>query len=359
MHDTIQKIISDEFSIPLTNILLSTTHTHSCPYIDPISYENNSTELNSVIIDAVLSAVHASNESLVKGFIDIHYTSTLSNINRRKKIIDYSSLRLLKFVKIFRNRPNNKAPVDRMSLALMLYEYPKKPIAIILNYAAHPVLASRGSCSADYPGEISKLFKEYYDQDFVTCFLQGFSGNVKPNLCEYSFCTNHRVYVNLFNILFDRKHFKKDIPPVLINNYARSIVDEVLCSDIKESITSLSISSSIINVDLELDINSFNSKILRLHRLELSEKLNFIAVNGEVFTEYSIWMRKYTSDNNYYLATVSCSGGMTGYIPTANAINEGGYEVDRCLSTFGQKARYSENIENVIKISFKKLFNLS
>jgi hypothetical protein len=357
LHDSIQKIISDEYSVPLANILLSTTHTHSCPYIDPISYENNLTQLNSVIVNSVLSAVKAANESTVKGFLNVHYTPTVNNINRRKKIVDYVSLKSFKFIKIFRNRPNNIGYVDKMSLALMFYEYPKKPIAIILNYAAHPVLSSQEKCSADYPGEISKLFKTHYNSNFVTCFLQGFSANVKPNLWEYSTSFNNRISVNLLNMLFDRKHFKKNLSPVSINDYAKSIVNEILCSEVKECINNLSISSSIINVDLELDSNNCNSQILRLHRLKLSEKLNFIAVNSEMFTEYSIWMRKFTTNNNHYLATVSCSGGMIGYIPTAKAINEGGYEVDRCLYMFGQKYRYSVNIEDSIKTSFKKLFN--
>ncbi len=357
LHDSIQKIISDEYSVPLANILLSTTHTHSCPYIDPISYENNLTQLNSVIVNSVLSAVKAANESTVKGFLNVHYTPTVNNINRRKKIVDYVSLKAFKFIKIFRNRPNNIGYVDKMSLALMFYEYPKKPIAIILNYAAHPVLSSQEKCSADYPGEISKLFKTHYNSNFVTCFLQGFSANVKPNLWEYSTSFNNRISVNLLNMLFDRKHFKKNLSPVSINDYAKSIVNEILCSEVKECINNLSISSSIINVDLELDSNNCNSQILRLHRLKLSEKLNFIAVNSEMFTEYSIWMRKFTTNNNHYLATVSCSGGMIGYIPTAKAINEGGYEVDRCLYMFGQKYRYSVNIEDSIKTSFKKLFN--
>jgi len=71
----------------------------------------------------------------------------------------------------------------------------------------------------------------------------------------------------------------------------------------------------------------------------------------------NLFSRKFTTNNNHYLATVSCSGGMIGYIPTAKAINEGGYEVDRCLYMFGQKYRYSVNIEDSIKTSFKKLFN--
>lgn len=71
-------------------------------------------------------------------------------------------------------------------------------------------------------------------------------------------------------------------------------------------------------------------------------------------------MRKRINDDSY-LATISCSGGMIGYIPTATAtaINEGGYEIDRCLPIFNQKYRFLADIENTIKISFKKLFNLS
>ena len=43
------------------------------------------------------------------------------------------TLKVFRFVKIFRNRPNNIGCVDKMSLAFMLYEYPRKPIATILN----------------------------------------------------------------------------------------------------------------------------------------------------------------------------------------------------------------------------------
>ena len=133
LHDSIQKIISDKYSIPLSNILLSTTHTHSCPYINPISYENNLMQVNRAIVNSVLSAVKSANESTVKGFFNIHYTPTVNNINRRKKIVDYMTLKVFRFVKIFRNRPNNIGCVDKMSLAFMLYEYPRKPIATILN----------------------------------------------------------------------------------------------------------------------------------------------------------------------------------------------------------------------------------
>ena len=359
LNDTILKIISDEYSIPITNILLSSTHTHSCPYIDPVLYKNNMTKLDNTIISTVLSAVKSANKSITEGFLDIHYTPILNNINRRKSIVDHALLKSFKYIKKIRNRPNSQGHVDNMCLTLVLYEYPKKPIAVILNYAAHPVLSSQERCSADYPGEIYKILKEYYnDNNFVTCFLQGFSGNIKPNLWEYSASLNNRISVNLFNFFFDRKYFKKNINNALINDYAREIVTGVLCSEIKERIENIFISSSIINVNLELDGNSLSKPVLHLHRLQLSEKLNFIALNGEVFSEYSTWMRKRINDDSY-LVTISCSGGMIGYIPTATAINEGGYEIDRCLPIFNQKYRFLADIENTIKISFKKLFNLS
>ena len=343
--------------MPITNILLSSTHTHSCPYIDPVVHQNNISELDNTIIDTVLSAVKSARMLMVKGFIDIHYESILNNVNRRKGIVDHDLLKSFKYVKKIRNRPNAQGHVDNMCLTLIFCEYPKKPIAAVVNYAAHPVLSPQGKCSADYPGEICKILKEYYnDSNFVTCFLQGFSGNIKPNLWEYSTSIGSRLSVNLFNFFFDRKHFKKNVNNALINNYARKIIDKALCSENKERIENISISSSIIGVNLELDGNDLSGPVLNLHRIQLSEKLNFIAINGEVFSEYSTWMRNRI--NNDYLVAVSCSGGMIGYLPTAVAIDEGGYEIDRCLSIFNQKSRFLVGIENTIKISFNKLFNI-
>jgi len=356
LNNVILKNISDEYSIPTTNILLSSTHTHSCPFIKPVLSENNTIKLDGKIIKTVLSAVNTANNSAVEGYLDVHYTSVLKNINRRKKIVDHDLLKSLKFIKKVRNRPNSKGCVDNMCLAIIFYKYTKKPIAAIFNYAAHPVLASQEKCSGDYPGEISKILKRRYDIGFVTCFLQGFSGDIKPNLWNFSASLGNKISVNLFNIFFDRKHFKKNLRNLDINNYAYEIVNNVLLSKSKERVYNISLSSSIMDVHLELDGSNLNPPVLNLHRIKISENVNLVAANGEIFSEYSVWMRSFF--NNSYLATIGCSGGMIGYIPTDDAINEGGYEIDRCLSIFDQKYRFLPGIENKIKTSFKNLFNL-
>ena len=108
---------------------------------------------------------------------------------------------------------------------------------------------------------------------------------------------------------------------------------------------------------ISIEHEDHKDDLLVMKKLDLTKSLRFVCVNSEIFNEYSIWMRKHSMNNDHILVTVSCCGGMIGYIPTANAIKEGGYEVDGCLNMFGHQRRYLLNIEDKIMASFEQLFN--
>ena len=49
---------------------------------------------------------------------------------------------------------------------------------------------------------------------------------------------------------------------------------------------------------------------------------------------------------------------MTGYIPTYEAMLEGGYEVERTFKEFSHSAPFSDRIENVIKKEIEELIRM-
>ena len=50
---------------------------------------------------------------------------------------------------------------------------------MIVKFSCHPVLASKDSIGADYPGLIQSYLNNYCKN---TIFLQGFAGDIRPKL---------------------------------------------------------------------------------------------------------------------------------------------------------------------------------
>lgn len=61
--------------------------------------------------------------------------------------------------------------------------------------------------------------------------------------------------------------------------------------------------------------------------------------------EYGLWLRRILPG----VVPVGCCGGMEGYIPDQEALDRGGYEVDRSLDDFGRKARFADGVEEKVK----------
>jgi hypothetical protein len=83
-------------------------------------------------------------------------------------------------------------------------------------------------------------------------------------------------------------------------------------------------------------------------------------MNGEIFSEYSVWIRKQLQKKGITIMSNGYSGGMIGYIPTSKAIKEGGYEVNGSLKLFGMSTGFSNFIERDIKKTINEiLFELN
>ena len=78
-----------------------------------------------------------------------------------------------------------------------------------------------------------------------------------------------------------------------------------------------------------------------------------------MFNEYSLWLRKFLSFNGINVLTVGYCNGMVGYIPTYDAIQEGGYEVERALKEFALPLPFSDKIESILKEEIKKIIRES
>ena len=83
--------------------------------------------------------------------------------------------------------PNWKGDADKTLSVLTFMGEDDVPIAVYMNYAMHPVnFFLRGVISADYPGDATKYIEDLFDGKTVALFSQGTSGNANPQFAYSS-----------------------------------------------------------------------------------------------------------------------------------------------------------------------------
>ena len=89
--------------------------------------------------------------------------------------------------------------------------------------------------------------------------------------------------------------------------------------------------------------------------MSIGDELRIIALGGEIFAEYSLWLREFFLSKKLDLLTVGYCNGMVGYIPTFDAMLEGGYEVERSYKIFGYLFPFSSKLESILMKEVHKL----
>ena len=360
--------------------LICTTHSHSTPQImeDCFNIGRPDSTYRAYLKDQSLRAAEQALEDMREGFIKFGSSRPKGlTVNRRKRILDIDKLKRGKIKTKIANRPNFNKPCDDLLSAAWLVDKNNNPRGVILNFACHPTLYRGNAVSSDFPGKVALNLKKYFGPDFVTCFLQGFSGNIKASLVEKSMGTANGILKKIYHSIFDSVLFKKELTQEEIDDFANGIVDQVRnLTDGEPREIALSGQTAQINLPLEsprdqayfLEMSresdwsrstyakamlrqkdKFDSKPFCIQLVSLCSDLDILAVEGEIFNEYAHWLHEKFAEKSHNVMPVACSGGMVGYIADSEGILQGGYETDRSLVEFGLPSRFSIKIENMIK----------
>jgi len=382
--DKIKKEIKSRFNINSENILINATHTHSSPLINETIF--NSAKISrgyiKLLKKKILGSVKESIEN--KTLCNIKYGSidVELNVNRRKKILDLSNLKRFKINNKFANRPNFYGSRDS-ALSIINFLDKKNSIkCMIFNYACHPSLSRFNSVSADYPGFTRDYIRQHYKKNIPICFLLGFCGNLKSNLILKKNINIKNPIKSLLESIFDKYQFEKNLNLNKIKKFSYDISRAILSIDrflnIKPKISCKELSLKLFyeNYSYKKLYNSLNRnrevvtqqylkhikknqnkkfKLLRIQKISLAKNLVFISLSGEVFCEYSIWLKKLLKNKSIFAIPVMCANGIVGYVPTNNALIEGGYEVERSLIEHGMPSKFNRHLEKSIRSNLKKL----
>jgi len=167
--------VAKELNCPVSNVIISATHTHSGIAISstagvPVSGEHRAEEIGG--LDKIIETVRLAKSSLQPARAG--YGIGASYLSASRDGIDPGTRKWTQF-------PNLDAPSDK-TVAVLTFEKPTgEPIAAYVNYAMHPINGlSLNIISGDFPGAMSRYVEKAFGDKAVIAFTQGASGDQNP-----------------------------------------------------------------------------------------------------------------------------------------------------------------------------------
>jgi neutral ceramidase len=153
--------IEKELGIPIQNVLLTPTHTHSGTMRPGRDYE-----------EKIFKSVNLAKEKLQPARIG--YGAGVSYLNVNRNIIDPETRR-------WWEGPNYDGPSDKTVAVVKFESTDGEPIAVYYNYAMHAVTVGQlDQISADAPGAASRYIEDSFDDRIVAVWSTGACGDQNP-----------------------------------------------------------------------------------------------------------------------------------------------------------------------------------
>ena len=159
---TVSERAAKELNIPVDQMMLTATHTHSAPF----------GRKGDAYVDLIYKSVKEAAAALQPA--QMAYGTGVSYINVNRNIIDPETHR-------WWEGPNYDGPTDK-TVAVVRFETPEgEPIAVYYNYGVHAVLTGNlDLISGDLPGATSTYIEDSLGKDVIAVYSNGAAGDQNP-----------------------------------------------------------------------------------------------------------------------------------------------------------------------------------
>jgi hypothetical protein len=313
-HDAVMRELQARSGIDPAHVWWSVTHTHAAPELGPPdmykallgrSDHDWDRDYTTFAMNALIDAVKKAREKLEPARLAFATTTSNANINRRARDVDGKiSLGL-----------NPDGPVDRQVNLLRVTRPDGSPIALVVNYAMHGTVMSGQNLkiSGDGPGIVAAYLEEQLGGTVL--YVNGAAGNIAPIYSVYA--DPSAGHLSQFRVLLgDRviaaaRAMAPGTDRVTIR-HAQQVVETPRREDLvwPDELAAYATSD----------------------RQRIKLPLRFVAINDtliwsapvEMFCEIAMSIReKSPFKQTFYFGYTN---GWFGYLPTAKAFEEGGYE---------------------------------
>jgi hypothetical protein len=240
------------------------------------------------------------------------------NIQRRKVIDGRAVVRL-----------NPDGPCDHR-VKVLRFDDGKSPdpLAVLMHAACHPCVFTWGDkwtrphadgypkMSADFPGEAKSFVEKVYGSGTTALFLQGCAGDIRPNLPGHPYRCGDES---------DIRWCGRDLGCAAVKAADRSLVREELAR--RPAVYPIRCARKVVAVP---SIKKGETVQCELQAMKVGPYL-FLTLPGEPFVEYGFRLEKAIADRAVPIV-VGYANGNIGYICTAKAFKEGGYEPNNSRS---------------------------
>lgn len=381
--DRLARKVEKKLNLAPNSVSLASTHTHTGPFADERSH--NISYVNYMISQVMKTASQAKkNGKLVDVVTSVAHADF--GINRRFKDAETGKIIM---------RPNPNGSIDRDLPVIAFKNEEGKYEAIIYNTSVHPTTIGVNyfAVSADYPGRIGSYLRKEFGEDLVAIPLTGACGDVRPAVLSEDkkrFVdgtpddvekNGKKTALSIIESLksakpvngrADCRMYSETVPFKLINIPTRKFLLEVRSKDaelrakaqkIYDTLSPFEIAHDNPFWPIDLD-KLWVDTLLKKRTLDdfvngknfawfINEEVAVFFVAGELFSQIGINIKHLWNGQLALLA--SYSNGCLGYMPSKEAIKEGGYEVECSFKDELLAGPFSENLETELCNSFENL----
>jgi neutral ceramidase len=164
-------------SAGISSLIVTASHTHSGPNILDEYPSNSEPAWEGAAVEKIVAAVSRATRHLVDARIGTGRGEVYIGYNRRQVRTDGRVIMLW-------TNPDKlpAAPVDPSVWVMRIDDLKGKPIAILVNYACHPVVLGPDNLkySADFVSAMASTVETAFDSAALGFFLQGADGDINP-----------------------------------------------------------------------------------------------------------------------------------------------------------------------------------
>lgn len=345
----IRQRLAESLNLRPQDILLHGTHNHSGPQtgsdLTP-SLGVADADYLEFLQQQIIEGIHKAEQKITKVTMALHRDQCHIAVNRRK-IVDGQVVM----------RPCLSAPVDPEVTVVCFQNSALKTVAILVNYACHATTTAENWVSSEFPGmAMEELEKKY---GCIAGYLQGCCADVRPAMLkgEEFFRGDEQDVILLAKQLqqaVERALHKKTSPleEGVLNSRLISLQLPLQHIPGKQELKSALHEDGVRREWAEfLTVNPVRMQPsigFEIIRLDLSPKLSLLGLSGEVAVEYGLSFKNIARRQGLQILPMGYTNGMTGYIPTAKQLQEGGYEARDAAWFFALPSPFATEIEQIL-----------
>jgi len=343
--DYIYLYFSENFNIDQNNIICNATHTHSSPNFS-LPYFG---KISSRYVDFVISKMELCFSKLGQSFKSCSLTFNevdnphKNTIGRRRLVRDV--------FKCFFNKtmfmlPNINQLIDDRLRILTVIGNNNEIVGVIYNVSCHPVFGTSELISSDFPGLVNSQLEQ--TNNVFTMFLQGFCGDIRPNITTRSFI-NQSIKQNVKSLVYGEV-FRKTTPNDL----------QIFSTEIAETLNDNfrggnKVISKFNSHSFVFSFESYTGKTNKESVIKLFSFDNIVGVSipAEVLSGYYHLLNKAFPKITFI--PLGFSEGMLGYLPLYSQVSEKGYEVTSYKNYGWDSHLDSKNLKKFIDALIKNI----